>query len=95
MKREHVTPFIWKNPDRFRIANFRHERDLSAWRWTVDKPSDLQFMRTVYGHFADNPLVPFQEVIAWLESRSDVRGINSDTIRDEGYLKSVESERQQ
>jgi spore coat polysaccharide biosynthesis protein SpsF len=94
-EREHVTPFIWKNPDRFRIANFRHERDLSAWRWTVDKPNDLQFMRAVYGHFADNPLVTFQEVIAWLESRSDVRGINSDTTRDEGYLSSGESERQQ
>lgn len=91
-EREHVTPFIWKHPQLFRLTNFRFERDLSAWRWTVDKPNDLQFMREVFGHFAAQPLVRYQDVIAWLEANPQVRAINAGTPRNEGYFKSLKSE---
>jgi spore coat polysaccharide biosynthesis protein SpsF len=94
-EREHVTPYIWKHPEIFRLANFRHERDLSSWRWTVDKPNDLEFMRAVYGHFASQPLVSFQDVIAWLHENPSMLTINSDTQRNEGYLMSLESEQKQ
>jgi len=42
--REHVTPFIWSQPENFRLYNFENDRDLSSWRWTVDKPTDLEFV---------------------------------------------------
>lgn len=91
-EREHVTPYIWKHPDRFRIAEFRHNRDLSAWRWTVDRPNDLEFMQAVFGHFAASPLVSYLDVIEWLEEHPEVREINAAIPRNEGYLKSLESE---
>jgi spore coat polysaccharide biosynthesis protein SpsF len=94
-EREHVTPYIWKHPDLFKVLNFRHERDLSAWRWTVDKPGDLQFMTAVFSHFAGQPLVRYQDVIAWLDANPQVREINMGTQRNEGYLKSLQSESQQ
>ena len=46
-EREHVTPFLQKDP-RFRTYNLRHTRDLSALRWTVDTPEDLAFVRRLY-----------------------------------------------
>jgi spore coat polysaccharide biosynthesis protein SpsF len=88
-EREHVTPFMWKNPHLFRLRNFRYERDLSAWRWTVDKDEDLLFVRAVYGHFSNDALVRFQDVIAWLDDNPQVRAINSATLRNEGYMKSL------
>jgi spore coat polysaccharide biosynthesis protein SpsF len=93
-EREHVTPYIWKNPQKFRVHSMEWTRDLSHWRWTVDKPADLEFMRQVFGRFIDCPLVPFAEVIAYLEQHPQVREINAGTIRNEGYLKSLSMEKQ-
>ena len=54
-EREHVTPYIWKNPDNFRSANVRNSVDLSALRWTVDEAGDLEFVRAVYARlFREN-----------------------------------------
>jgi spore coat polysaccharide biosynthesis protein SpsF len=92
-EREHVTPYIWTHPELFRVENFRFERDLSSWRWTVDKPSDLEFMRAVFGHFASEPLVSFRKVIEWLELNPQIRELNTGTLRNEGYLRSIASEK--
>jgi spore coat polysaccharide biosynthesis protein SpsF len=91
-EREHVTPYIWKNPGLFQILNFRSDRDLNDWRWTVDRQEDLEFMRRVFGEFRDRPLVLYQDVIAWLDAHPDVRQINSGIHRNEGYLKSIKLE---
>lgn len=93
-EREHVTPYIWKRPDLFRLTSFEFERDLSSWRWTVDRPVDLEFARTVFAHFSISPLVPFAEILAWLEANPAVRAINAGIERNEGYLKSLASEQQ-
>lgn len=92
-EREHVTPFIWKRPERFRLHNFEHEKDLSSWRWTVDKQADLDFMRAVFGVFdGRNGQFSYREVIDLLDSRPDIRAINAGTVRNEGYLKSLQQE---
>ena len=92
-EREHVTPFIWKNPARFRLLNFRHSEDLSGWRWTVDKPEDLEFMRAVFSHFYHGSSVfPFADVIEYLRARPEIRAVNAGTARNEGYMKSLGKE---
>lgn len=48
-EREHVTPFIYRRPDRYRLANVARSPSLGALRWTVDLPADLAFVRDVYG----------------------------------------------
>lgn len=47
--REHVTPFIYRQPDRFRLATLTRAPSLAHLRWTVDYPEDLDFVRHVYG----------------------------------------------
>jgi spore coat polysaccharide biosynthesis protein SpsF (cytidylyltransferase family) len=46
--REHVTPYIWRVPDRFRVGTLRGARDLGHFHWSVDTAADLAFVRTVY-----------------------------------------------
>lgn len=92
-EREHVTPFIWKRPELFRAKNFEFERDLSSWRWTVDYEQDIEFARSVYSHFQGQPLVPFREIIAWLEGGGAGVVKAADAIRNEGYLKTIAAER--
>ncbi|MBE0613480.1 MAG: glycosyltransferase family protein [Burkholderiales bacterium] len=91
-EREHVTPYIWKNASLFSVENFEYGRDLSSWRWTVDKPNDIEFMNKVLGHFKNDPLVNFEAVIRYLELDPALARINAGTIRNEGYLKSMNEE---
>jgi spore coat polysaccharide biosynthesis protein SpsF (cytidylyltransferase family) len=67
--REHVTPFIRRQPQRFPAANVSLPVDRSAWRWTVDEPADLDFVRRVYERLwrAERPVFGTSEVLALLE----------------------------
>jgi spore coat polysaccharide biosynthesis protein SpsF (cytidylyltransferase family) len=88
--REHVTAYIWRQPERFRLANVANARDLSALRWTVDTASDLEFARAVHAAL-DGPgrVFGMDDVLRLLESRPDLRGINAGQRRNEGFEKSL------
>lgn len=49
--REHVTPYIWRQPERFRIVNVSREPNLSHLRWTVDTNEDLMRVRELYSRY--------------------------------------------
>ena len=46
--REHVTPFIYRRPERFKIAGLEQHASEGEVRWTVDRPDDLEFVRAIY-----------------------------------------------
>ncbi|MCH2200471.1 MAG: glycosyltransferase family protein [Fuerstiella sp.] len=52
--REHVTPYIYLNPDQFRILRVTNATDESCHRWTVDTPEDLELLRLICGHLGDS-----------------------------------------
>lgn len=61
-EREHVTPFIWKRAERFRVANVLSHEDRSSWRLTLDTAEDLERLRAIWSRLgADAGLA---EVIA-------------------------------
>lgn len=47
-EREHVTPFIWKQPKRFRVVNVADAEDRSSWRLTLDTAEDLERLRALW-----------------------------------------------
>jgi len=50
--REHVTPFLYRRPERFRIALVESDRpDTANHRWSVDTPEDYELMRRIHSHF--------------------------------------------
>lgn len=46
-EREHVTPFLYRHPERFRMANLRSPADRSDLSWTVDTSGDLERVRAL------------------------------------------------
>lgn len=60
-QREHVMPFFYEQPDRFRVLHVTHEPDLGDLRWTVDTPEDLELLRQIYNRFPD------RNDFTWLE----------------------------
>jgi spore coat polysaccharide biosynthesis protein SpsF len=74
--REHVTPFIYRRPERFRIESLTRSPSLAHLRWTVDYPEDLDFVRHVYGAlYGVNPDFTTEDVVAldWNSSRAEAR----------------------
>jgi spore coat polysaccharide biosynthesis protein SpsF len=48
-EREHVTPFIYWHPERYRLKSLTMQPDLSAHRWTVDTPEDFDLVSRILG----------------------------------------------
>jgi spore coat polysaccharide biosynthesis protein SpsF len=46
--REHVTPFFYQNPGRFKLKAISCKDDYSHFRWTVDRQEDLELVREIY-----------------------------------------------
>lgn len=89
-EREHVTPYIWKNPGKFRIRNVRGSRDLSHLRWTVDHADDLAFVRSIYARLEGRETTfGMDDVLRLLETEAGLADINRDHSRNEGYVQSV------
>ncbi len=76
-EREHVTKYIHAHPELFRIHDVTQERDLSLFRWTVDVPEDLAFVRAVYDALG-NRIFGQEEILTLLEKRPDIQNINAD-----------------
>ena len=75
--REHVTTFIRRQPQRFRIGGMENDEDLGALRWTVDDPADLEFVRRVYAELHPaNPAFGWRDVLDLVRRRPDVAAIN-------------------
>jgi glutamate-1-semialdehyde aminotransferase/spore coat polysaccharide biosynthesis protein SpsF (cytidylyltransferase family) len=88
-EREHVTPYL--RTGKFRVANVESEIPVSPaqYRWTVDHPADLEFVRKVYAAFSRNGEFGFREIFDLLKERPDLATIQAETITNEGYYKSL------
>ena len=51
--REHVTPAVRRDPERFPDAALDGDRSLAGLRWTVDLERDLEFVRLVAGRLGE------------------------------------------
>lgn len=60
-QREHVMPFFYEQPDRFRICHVSCKQNYGSFRWTVDTPADLDLLRVIYSRF------PGRADFSWLE----------------------------
>ncbi|MBF0164659.1 MAG: glycosyltransferase family protein [Magnetococcales bacterium] len=81
-EREHVTPFIYQHPERFRIAQVTDARDRSEDRWTVDTPEDFAFVRRVLEALVpEQPEFGWHEVLAVLQRHPDWRMLNAMVVQ--------------
>jgi spore coat polysaccharide biosynthesis protein SpsF len=88
-EREHTTPFIWDNPDRFRIGNVLWESGLDysmTHRWVLDYSEDYEFIRTVYKElYPRNPFFGMKDILELVEKRPELKEINRKHIGTSWY----------
>jgi len=75
--REHVLPYLYEMPGRFKIYQLQYTRDLSSLRWTVDTPQDLELARAIFAQFGGRDDFSWQEVYSLVERRPDLTRINA------------------
>lgn len=90
--REHVMPYLYEgvelsvvsrqlsagvSPRGFRIALLNHTTDFGDYRWTVDTPEDLEFIRQVYGRFNGRDDFSWKEVLEVVHNEPQLMQINA------------------
>ncbi len=77
-QREHVTPFFYRNPQRFRLGSVRGETDLSGHRWAVDEPADLRLVTAIFeALYPQNAAFSTADVLDFLQRRPELVDRNS------------------
>lgn len=81
--REHVTPYIYARPERFRIrlvaAPPEHHRP--ELRLCVDEEADLGLIRKICSHFAPRNDFSLTEMIAFLDQYPEVAALNRHVVQ--------------
>jgi len=75
-ERVHVTPYVYENPDQFKILSITGDTDYSNHRWTLDTPEDLEFIRAVYERMGNNDAFYWRDVLAMLEREPELVELN-------------------
>lgn len=76
--REHVTPYLYRNAERFRLGSVEAQEDRSQLRWTVDYAEDLEFVRAVYeALYPTRPDFSTADVIDLLAHRPELAALNA------------------
>lgn len=75
-QREHVMPFLYEEPGRFAVEIVDLEDDLSAYRWTVDTPDDLEAVRQLAALAGPEPF-DWTRVLEVAGAHPELAAINS------------------
>lgn len=90
--REHVMPYFYEgaalehrsrtletgiSPRGYKIALLHHTSDFGEYRWTVDTPEDLQFIRQVYSRFPGRDDFSWTEVLDLVHAEPGLMQINA------------------
>ena len=90
--REHAMPYFYEgvrlnninrrldygvSPRGFRIAMLNHTTDFGDYRWTVDTPEDLEFIRQIYSRFGGRDDFSWKDVLDVVHNEPELMKINS------------------
>ncbi|MCX7833977.1 MAG: glycosyltransferase family protein [Ignavibacteria bacterium] len=94
-EREHTTPYIWDNPDIFRIGNYRWEtgKDFSlTHRFTIDYLEDYEFIKRVYEYlYPMKPNFGLNDILKLLEKKPELAEINKKYLGVNWYRHHIDS----
>jgi spore coat polysaccharide biosynthesis protein SpsF len=83
--REHVTPFLYSHPERFRLGTLSRTVPVQAggerWRYTVDTPADLELAVALAARLGHGPPVRLDELEAILAAEPALALLNAAVVQ--------------
>lgn len=85
--REHVTPYIWKHPEKFKTEVFKcQNNDYSNLRWTMDNPEDYELINSIYENlYPKNPAFDMYDILQLMKKEPHIFKKNQHFLGKEGY----------
>jgi len=84
--REHVTQYLYRNPNKFSQLNIPYTKNISWLRWTIDTEDDFEMASAVYKHFQNQTdTFLMNDILEFLRSNPEVVQINQDVKRSSMY----------
>jgi spore coat polysaccharide biosynthesis protein SpsF len=76
--REHVTPYIWDNPNLFRLDQYKNDVDYSDFRWTLDTIEDFELINKIYSSLYFKGKIEFgiKEILDLYYENPELKKIN-------------------
>jgi len=75
--REHVTFFMWNQPNRYNIFRLDYKEDFSKYRFNLDYPEDFTVIKAIFESlYLSNPDFSMTDVIKWLNNHPEIMRIN-------------------
>lgn len=76
-QREHVTPYIYENPEIFKIKQIKNNVDYSNYRWTLDTIEDFKVIKIIYKNsHKENELFYMEDILKFQEEHPEISKIN-------------------
>lgn len=92
-EREHVTPYLYKHPELFKLGSYEGKENLSQLRWTVDDEGDFHFVEKVYEMLGYNQeYFAMNDILNLIQEHPELLDLNKGHARNEGYAKSLARE---
>ena len=91
-EREHVTPYFYNNPKKFKIFSCQNSKNLSKLKWSVDREPDLNFVKEIISRIEKRPILT-EDILKIFEKEPHLLEINSNYVFEEGYMKSLEQDK--
>ncbi|MEQ9667155.1 cytidylyltransferase domain-containing protein [Coleofasciculus sp. G2-EDA-02] len=77
-EKEHVTPYIYQHPNLFSLHKQVGEKDLSAFRWTLDTEEDWRLISKIYSYcYKKSKMFTTDEILHILEINPELAKINA------------------
>jgi spore coat polysaccharide biosynthesis protein SpsF len=84
VEREHVTPYIYRNPEMFKIGSLELNKDLSHHRWTVDYSEDFDLVKKIIeGIYPLKADFDMFDILDFLRSHPELNNINSGITKEQ------------
>ena len=85
-EQEHVTQYIHRNKNFFKIFNIKNDKDLSSYRWTIDTEEDYLFAKEVYQNLYNrNSIFLSEDIYQLLEKKPQLFRINKEVKKSDLY----------
>ena len=82
-EKEHVTPFIYNNPELFKIGHIEYKKNISHLHWTVDQIEDFKFVELIFKKIKKRPIL-MDDILELLENEPELLEINKNIDPFEG-----------
>ena len=80
--REHVTAYIYRHPEKYRLLNVPRILDVSHHRWTVDTPEDFELIRRMLeALYPVKPKFRLEDCLRLLEQNPEWEKINRHIVQ--------------